>query len=150
VNKDADRTLRIERLIKAPVEDVFNAFVIPERLASWWGPEGATIPEYSMDVRPGGRWRTVMKLPDGHRPVVSGVYRAIEKNRRLVFTWAWDQEDGSRGHETEVTVTFEPAGKHTKLTLVQSVFAETVHRDRHGQGWQSSFNSLEQYLARAA
>jgi uncharacterized protein YndB with AHSA1/START domain len=90
-----------------------------------------------------------MKLPDGNQPEVSGVYRAIEKNKRLVFTWAWKQEDGSRGHETEVTVTFEPVGKHTKLTLVQTLFAEEVHRDNHSKGWESTFNSLEKYLAAA-
>jgi uncharacterized protein YndB with AHSA1/START domain len=150
MNQEADRTLRIERVIRAPVEEVFDAFVIPERLASWWGPEGCTIPEYSMDVRPGGQWRTVMNLPDGHRPVVSGVYHTIEKNKRLVFTWAWDQEDGSRGHETEITLTFEPHGEHTKLTLVQAVFLTTEHRDRHRMGWQSSFNSLEKYLAKSS
>lgn len=147
MSETADRTLKIERVIRAPVDVVFDAFIVPEQLAAWWGPEGVTIPEYTMDVRPGGKWRTVMQLPDGARPEVSGVYRAIEKNKRLVFTWAWKQEDGSRGHETEVTVTFEPDGKNTRLTLVQSVFAETVHRDRHGEGWESSFDSLEKYLA---
>jgi uncharacterized protein YndB with AHSA1/START domain len=144
----AERTLRLERIIRAPVAEVFEAWTVPEKIASWWGPEYATIPDYSIDVRPGGKWRTVMQTPDG-RPEVSGVYRVIEKNKRIVFTWAWKQEDGSRGHETEVEVTFEPAGKNTKLTLVQSVFVETVHRDRHGEGWTSTFNSLEQYLAKA-
>jgi uncharacterized protein YndB with AHSA1/START domain len=148
MSRDADRTLRIERVVNAPVEEVFDAFVTPERVADWWGPEGVTIPEYSMDVRPGGKLHHRAPLPDGNKPEVSGVYRAIEKNKRLVFTWAWKQEDGSRGHETEVTVTFEPAGKNTKLTLVQSVFAEIVHRDRHGQGWESSFDSLASHLAK--
>jgi len=146
MNGGADRTLKLERIIRAPVEEVFDAFVVPEQFATWWGPEGCTIPDYSMDVRPGGRWRTVMLLPDGNRPEVSGVYREIEKNKRLVFTWAWKQEDGSRGHETVVTITFEPAGKNTKLTLEQAVFAEVAHRDNHRKGWESSINSLEQYL----
>lgn len=150
MSKEADRTLKIERVIRAPVQEVFDAFVVPEQLARWWGPEGVTIPDYSMDVRPGGKWRTVMQLPDGNKPEVSGEYRTIEKNKRLVFTWAWKQEDGTRGHETEITVTFEPVGNGTKLTLVQAVFAETEHRDRHGQGWESSFNSLERFLASKA
>ena len=149
MNVHDNRTLRLERIIPATVEKVFDAFVIPENLASWWGPEGVTIPDYSLDVRPGGKWRTVMKLPDGKQPEVSGVYRTIEKNKRLVFTWAWQQDDGSRGHETEVTVTFEPVGKHTKLTLVQTLFAEEVHRDNHNKGWVSSFDSLEKFLAAA-
>ncbi len=88
MNVHDNRTLRLERIIRAPVEKVFDAFVIPEQLAAWWGPEYCTIPDYSMDVRPGGKWRTVMKLPDGNQPEVSGVYRTIEKNKRLVFTWA--------------------------------------------------------------
>jgi uncharacterized protein YndB with AHSA1/START domain len=107
-----------------------------------------TIPDRSLDVRPGGHWRTVMQQPDGTRMEVSGVYRTIEKNKRIVFSWAWKQPDGSRGHETEITVTFEPAGEDTKLTLVQSVFADSRQRDLHAQGWQSSFNSLQDYLAR--
>jgi uncharacterized protein YndB with AHSA1/START domain len=149
MNTVTDRTLRLERIIRAPVEDVFEAWIVPEKIASWWGPEYATIPEYSIDARPGGKWRTVMLTPDGSKPEVSGVYRVIEKNKRIVFTWAWKQEDGSRGHETEVTVTFEPDGKNTKLTLVQSVFVETVHRDRHGEGWTSTLNCLEEYLAKS-
>jgi uncharacterized protein YndB with AHSA1/START domain len=150
MSKDADRTFRMERVFSAPVAEVFEAFVVPEQFASWWGPEGATIPDYSMDVRPGGKWRTVMMMPDGNRPEVGGIYRVVEKNKRLVFTWAWKQDGGSIGHETEVTVTFEPAGKNTKITLEQSLFAEAAHRDRHGQGWESTFNSLEKYLARTA
>jgi uncharacterized protein YndB with AHSA1/START domain len=142
-----DRTLRLERIIRAPVERVFAAWVEPEQLAAWWGPEGATIPDYAMDVRPGGTWRTVMKLPDGNTPEVSGVYRAIEKNRRLVFSWAWKQADGSRGHETEVTVTFEPVPGGTKLVLLQQVFQDRTARDNHGQGWASSLDCLEKHIA---
>jgi uncharacterized protein YndB with AHSA1/START domain len=147
MNTVTDRTLRLERLIRAPVEEVFDAWIVPEQIASWWGPESVTIPEYSIDARPGGAWRTVMQQPTGNKVEVSGVYRLIEKNKRLVFSWAWTQEDGSRGHETEVTVTFERVGKDTKLTLIQSVFVETGHRDRHGEGWSSAFNRLEQYVA---
>jgi uncharacterized protein YndB with AHSA1/START domain len=149
MNVHDNRTLRLERIIPAPLERVFEAFMMPEQIAAWWGPEYCTIPDYSIDVRPGGKWRTVMKLPDGKQPEVSGVYRKIEKNKQIVFTWAWQQDDGTRGHETEVTVTFEPVGKHTKLTLVQALFVEEVHRDNHNKGWESTFNSLEKYLAAA-
>ncbi len=48
-----------------------------------------------------------------------------------------------------MTITFEPAGKHTKLTLVQTLFAEEAQRDNHNTGWVSSFDSLEKYLASA-
>ena len=85
-----------------------------------------------------------MRAPDGKRVTVSGVYRVIDKPRRLVFTWAWHQDDGSRGHETEVTVTFAPAPGGTRLKLVQQTFQSQEVRDRHRQGWTSSFVCLAQ------
>jgi uncharacterized protein YndB with AHSA1/START domain len=63
-----------------------------------------------------------------------------------VMTWGWE-EDGKRGHETVIEVTFEPASSGTKMRLVQSVFESENSRDMHNQGWTSSFNDLERILA---
>ena len=103
-----DKVLRMERVIAASPERLFALWSEPEELVKWWGPEGFTTPKYTMDVRPGGRWRTTMHSPDGKDHTVSGIYRAIEPPKRLVFTWGWDDAAGMRGHETEITVTFEP------------------------------------------
>src|SRR5882672_864945 len=84
-----DKVLRIERLIATTPERLFELWTDPEQLTKWWGPEDFTIPKYTMDVRPGGRWRTTMHRPDGTENVVSGIYRVIEPPRRLVFTWGW-------------------------------------------------------------
>jgi len=142
----SDTELRLERLIAAPPERVFELWVKPELLVKWWGPEGHDIPTHAIDVRPGGKWRTTMRNPEGKLFTVSGVYRTIEPPRRLVFTWAWDDENGMRGHETDVTVTFEPAPGGTRLVLSQKEFQSKDARDRHGMGWTSSFNCLEQAL----
>ncbi len=142
-----DRILRIERRISAAPADVFDAWTVPERLASWWGPDGVTIPEYEIDSREGGHWRTVMQNSDGTRYIVSGIYREVKRPERLVFSWAWQQEDGSRGHETEVTVTFAPDAEGTRMVLVQKIFADTEQRDMHNQGWDSSFACLDGLFA---
>jgi uncharacterized protein YndB with AHSA1/START domain len=145
-----ERVLELERLIAAPPERVFELWTEPELLVKWWGPEGYDVPEHALDVRPGGHWRTTMRSPEGKRVTVSGVYRVIEKPRRLVFTWAWDQDDGSRGHETEVTVTFAAAPGGTRLKLVQQTFQSQEVRDRHRHGWTSSFVCLAQAAESAA
>ena len=75
MNTVTDRTLRLERIIRAPVEDVFDAWIVPEKIAGWWGPEYVTIPEYSIDARPGGKWRTVMQQPTGNKVEVSSSKR---------------------------------------------------------------------------
>ena len=142
-----DRVLRLERLIAAPPERVFELWTRPEQLVRWWGPDGWDIPAHAIDVRPGGHWRTTMRSPEGRRETVSGVYRVIDKPRRLVFTWAWDQDDGSRGHETEITVTFEPAPGGTRLKLVQQAFQSKEVRDNHDRGWSSSFDCLSRVVS---
>jgi len=141
-NDAADRVLRLERLIAATPERLFALWTDPEQLVKWWGPDGYQVPDYALDVRPGGRWRTTVHAADGAIKTVSGVYRAIEKPRRLVFTWAWHGDDGARGHETEITVTFEPVPGGTRLTLVQRAFEGKEVRDRHVWGWSSSLDRL--------
>lgn len=88
-----------------------------------------------------------MRRPDGKRITVSGVYRVIEPPHRIVFSWAWDDEHGKRGHETEITVTFTPASGGTRLVLLQKEFVTAESRAQHEAGWTSTLNCLEQALA---
>jgi glutathione S-transferase len=141
-----DRTLVIERVFKAPPEAVFRAWTDPAILVQWWGPEAFKTAKPEMDVRPGGAWRTVMVGPKGEY-TASGIYREITPPKRLVMSWAWQQDDGSRGHETEIEVSFEAAGEGTKMRLVQRVFQSREQRDNHFGGWASSFNDLERLFA---
>jgi uncharacterized protein YndB with AHSA1/START domain len=64
-----------------------------------------------------------------------------------VFTWGWDDDNGVRGHETEVTVTLEPTPGGTRLKLVQQVFQTSEMRALHGAGWTGSFNKLQRVVA---
>lgn len=143
-----DTTLRMERLIATTPETLFGFWTRPELLIRWWGPEGYTTPQHALDVREGGRWRTVMRSPEGKDFIVSGVYRTLEPPRRLVFTWAWDDDAGLRGNETEVTVTFEPAPGGTKMVLVQKGFVDSNSRDRHQAGWSSTFVCLQREIVK--
>ena len=144
---DADRVLSITRRFSAPIEAVFRAWTDPAQLAQWWGPENVTVPDCEMDVRVGGKWRTCMAMPDGGKMWVEGTYREISEPERLVFTWSWDQEDGSRGHETIVTVEFEEADGGTEMRLTQSLFQDAEACRMHGEGWTSSFVCLDQQIA---
>jgi len=138
-----DRVLVVERTLPATPEKVFDAWVDPNLLVQWWGPEGMDIPQHALDVRVGGAWETTMRNSEGGEVVCSGVYKIIERPHRLVFTWAWRQPDGSRGHETDIEVTFTPVEGGTKMTLDQRTFTDAKERDNHGMGWNSSFNCLE-------
>ena len=130
--RDDDLVLRISRSFAAPRERVFRAFTAPAQLVKWWGPKGFTVPACTLDVRPGGAWRTVMRPPE-----------------RLVFTWGWE-EDGARGHETVVTIELFEAPGGTRLELTQERFETEDSRDRHRHGWSSCFDCLEAALAEGA
>ena len=138
--------LRLERLIAAPPEELFRLWTTPELLVTWWGPDGVDIPEHALDIRPDGTWRTTMRQPDGTRNTVSGKYLGIDSPHRLVFTWAWENAAGVRGHETIVDVRFEAAPGGTRLVLRQGRFVDENSRNQHQRGWSSSFDCL----ARAA
>ena len=141
--------LRLSRSFAAPRERVFQAFISPARLVKWWGPKGFTVPACTLDVRAGGAWRTVMRSPEGKDHIVSGVYREITPPERLVFTWGWE-ENGARGHETTVTIELLETPGGTRLELTQERFETEDSRNRHGQGWSSCFDCLEEALSEGA
>lgn len=145
--------LEIRRSFKCSPETLFACWTDPEHLAKWWGPEGMTAPVIDMDVKTGGRWRTVMRNGDGEEFKVQGVYREVVPPKRLVFTWAWEDESGTPGHESVVTLTFTPEAGGAVLHVVHDSFESRESRDNHSEGWTSSLNCLAAYteeLARAA
>lgn len=145
---NGDRTLVITRVLDAPRERVFAAWIDAEQAAQWWGPKGCTIVSNAMDVRVGGVWRRVMRSPDGVEHNAHGVYREIAPPERLVFTFRWER-GGAAGHgpETVVTVTLAELGpERTELTLRQEGFATASGRDEHNVGWSSTLDRLAEYL----
>ncbi len=143
----SDKELHVERLIAAPPERVFQYLTDPKLFATWWNPEGMTATAHVLEARPGGAWRSTMTSADGKGMTVGGIYRAVEAPRRLVFTWAWEDDKGARGFETEVTVTFAAAPGGTKLTILQKEFETAESRDQHERGWTSTLNKLSRAAA---
>jgi uncharacterized protein YndB with AHSA1/START domain len=146
MNDASETMLRLERLIASPPEDLFALWVEPENLLKWWAPDGFEAAVGGLDIRPGGRWRMMLRRPDGGVVATSGVYRIVEPPRHLVFTWAWENSAGARSHETEVAVSFEPAPGGTRLVLVQQHFESRQARDNHNRGWSASFDRQRKIL----
>ena len=135
------------RLSQTPPETVFDYWIKPELFASWFGPENSEIPEYEIDPKVGGASTITVITDDCAQHKVSGVWQTIERPSRIAFTWGWHDDTEQRGHETEVTVTFEPAPGGTKLQLLQREFEDNDIATKHNFGWASSFNSLDAAIA---
>jgi uncharacterized protein YndB with AHSA1/START domain len=146
----ADRVLEITRLFDAPRSLVFKCWTEREHAARWSGPRGYTATQLEADIRPGGKWRTCLRRDaDGEELWQGGVYREVVPPERLVFTFAWEQKDGSSGHETLVTITFADRQGKTLMTFRQEAFASVEARDGHQGGWSSAFDRLAEHLADA-
>lgn len=145
-----ERTLVITRVFDAPRPLVFRAWTQPEHIVRWWGPKGFTLTACEMDFRPGGAFRFSMRSPEGTDYPHRGVYREIVEPERLVFTWAWENENGDPGHETLVTLNFAEQEGKTRLTFRQAVFETVADRDSHEGGWTECLDCLADYLAQAS
>jgi uncharacterized protein YndB with AHSA1/START domain len=120
IAEPAERVLVITRVFDAPRSLVFKVWTQPEHLVRWWGPRGFTTPSCKMDVRAGGAYRTCIRSPEGKDYWMRGVYREIVEPDRLVFTFAWEVEEGQPGHETLVTVTFRRTRREDETHLPAS------------------------------
>jgi uncharacterized protein YndB with AHSA1/START domain len=147
---DPAQELVITRLLDAPREMVFRAWIESKQAMQWWGPEGFTVVALEMDVRPGGHWRKCMRSPEGHDYWREGVYREIVAPERLVFTYLSDDPVGGPDHETLVTVTFAARGDQTLMTLRHSGFDTVPARDSHKDGWSSCIERFARYVATTA
>jgi uncharacterized protein YndB with AHSA1/START domain len=147
MSETEETTLRLERLIPSPPDLLFALWIEPAHLLKWWAPDGYEPAVDILDTRRGGRWRMILRRPDGGAVAASGVYRIVEPPRRLVFTWAWEDPGGARGHETEVAVDFEPVPGGTRLLLVQQRFESQQARDNHTRGWSTSIDRMQKILA---
>jgi uncharacterized protein YndB with AHSA1/START domain len=143
------RDIRIERLVDAPREVVFEVFTKPEHLARWWGPDGFSLTTTTFDFRVGGVWRFVMHGPDGRDYENRLVFDVIDPPARLIARHGGgdDVEQGSH----ELRVALEAVGDKTRLVW-RMVFPSIAERDRiareygAAEGAQQTIQRLADYV----
>jgi uncharacterized protein YndB with AHSA1/START domain len=137
-------SLTIKRRFKAPPAKVFAAWIDPEKVMRWMGPGEIKAVHAESDPRVGGRYRWLMKRPDGEEHDVSGVYREVVANEKLVFTWTWKN---TPERESLVTVLLKPDGDGTLLTLMHEQFFDEETRNSHQGGWNGALDKMEKFIA---
>jgi len=143
VTASAKPSLTITRKLAASPDRCFRAWTDPEALKHWFGPGEIEVVLAEADPRVGGRYRVLMRSAGGEEYDVSGVFREVVTNRKLVFTWAWRS---TPERQSLVTVEFVPEGGATALTLTHEQFADEEARDRHCHGWTASLGKLAAFV----
>jgi uncharacterized protein YndB with AHSA1/START domain len=146
-------TMKITRWFDAPRALVWKAVTTPALVRRWWAPPCVELVSCDMDVRVGGKWRILVRSPQGETSFY-GEYREIAGPERLVQTWIFAPFPDSVAIET---LTLIADGARTQL-VVEVVHPSVEARDGHlssgmETGMRQSHDQLEalvRELARAA
>ena len=140
--------LRVERLIDATPEEVFEAYTNPEAQKIWFtilNPD--MIVENEVDLRVGGEWMITWGFTREEMFRETNVFEVVDRPHRLVSKSSYTAPDGSI-LETDVEVTFRDEGGKTLMTVVQSGFVDEGLRDfLADKAWIGAFDRLNAYFA---
>jgi uncharacterized protein YndB with AHSA1/START domain len=136
--------VRIERTFAAGAEAVFDAWTNPEVLRRWFhcAPDWET-PVAEVDLRVGGQVRIVMRQPDGSEAGARGEYTVIDRPRRLVMAWTFDDDPSN---EQLIELSFSESEGSTTVRLVNSRISSDDRRRGQDWGWRGCLDELEQTL----
>jgi uncharacterized protein YndB with AHSA1/START domain len=154
VNEATKHEITISRTFDAPPELLYRAFVDPDQLCEWYGPEGFAVPceTVQIDARAGGFQRFVMtNLNDpGSRYQVEVTLSEVVENELLAGHQDVDRIDapGSSSRSSLRLEFHEDARGKTRLELRQGPFTEEVGEDARTR-WEDSFTNLDSLLRRS-
>lgn len=135
-----DFTLTVRREIVASAEVLFDAWLDADSLGTWLKPDGIRETRAETDPREGGEFRIVM-VQDEAELLHSGMYREIDRPRRLVFTWS---SHATKFRDSLVTVTFEPSSEGSTVVEIHQVgLPDEESRASHDAGWSGCLRGLD-------
>jgi uncharacterized protein YndB with AHSA1/START domain len=151
LDKPSEREIAVSRTFDAPCELVFEAMTNPKMVKQWLiGPDDWPMVVCEIDFRVGGKYRYVWRHKELGDMGMGGVYREIERPRRIVHTELFD-EDWTGGETIQTTIFEEKGGRTTVTSTVR--YASEAARDgalKTGmlEGWGMSYDRLAELLAR--
>jgi uncharacterized protein YndB with AHSA1/START domain len=145
--KAADKTsLEIKRLIKAPIDCVYAAWTDPAQMKEWFGPSNVQTRGLIADARVGGKLQWDLISGDGEEMTMRGEFRELQPNKKVVFTWQWQDDENWEEHFSIVTVELTDRDGDTELRLTHEKLPSEDSRDRHSEGWSSVLDRLEEFF----
>src|SRR5690606_20449494 len=125
------------RVLRAPADRVYRAFLDPDALVKWLPPHGFTAKVHEMDARVGGRHRmSFTNFTTGTSHSFGGRYLELTPGERIRYTDRFD--DPNLPGEMEITVTLRKVEGGTELEIVQGPLPEMIPLESCYLGWQES------------
>ncbi len=145
------RTLVLARTLDATPHNLFRAWTEPALIKQWFTPKPVETTECSIDLRPGGAFRTIMKMPDGQLHPNVGCILEVIPDEKLVFTSALSA--GFRPNPAPflaftAILTFADAGNGQTAYVARALHGTAEDSQRHAamgfhDGWNAATSQLE-------
>lgn len=142
----AGTTLRISRVVKAPRERVYQAFLDPDAMAKWLPPHGFTGHVHHLEARVGGSFRMSFSTLDRKwTQFFGGTYLELEPYERIVHTDKFETDDPAMKGEMKLTVTFKDVPGGTEVQIVHEGIPEPAASGAP-EGWKQSLDNLSRLV----
>jgi uncharacterized protein YndB with AHSA1/START domain len=148
------RTDQVSRVIKAPLAEVFSAFLDRTSLESWLAPDGMTARFERSEPRPGGSYRLILTYPDSTHAakssadsdIVEGRYVNIVHNDRVVHAVDFDSDDRAFAGSMTMTWAVQAVDDATRVEFTATDVPAGISAEDHRAGMTSSLEHLASYL----
>jgi len=134
-------TINLHRVLKAPPERVYRAFLDPDAMARWSPPHGFLGKVHDIDARVGGAYRmSFTNFSTGSTHTFGGTFLELVPHERIRYNDRFD--DPNLPGEMTVTVTLRPVIGGTDLRIEQTGVPEVIPAEMCYLGWQESLGQL--------
>lgn len=138
-------TIRLHRVLTAPPEKVYRAFIDADAMAKWLPPNGFTCKVHSMDVKVGGSYKmSFTNFTTQNTQAFGGKYVELSPGKRLIYTDKFDNPN--LPGEMKTTVDFKKVSVGTEISIVQEGVPAVIPAEACYLGWQESLSNLKQLV----
>jgi len=142
-------TLNFHRVLKAPPQRVYKAFLDPAAMCKWIAPAGYTCTVDHMDAKVGGTFRMKFtEFDSGTSNSFGGTYLELVPNEKLRYNDKFD--DPNLAGDIVVTVILKKVSCGTDVTIEQAGVPDLIPMEMCHLGWQDSLKQLAQFVETGA
>jgi len=138
--------LRVSRLFHAPRALVFRAWSSAEHVKRWFPPQGYTLPEATVEMRPGGPFAVLMRSPQGEEHWARGTFVEVREPERLVIDFTVEDTKGHPLFRAYTEVDFVVDGVETRMDVTPTYTALDPEAawmaEGAPQGWAQTLDKL--------
>jgi len=138
-------TVRLHRVLRAPPERIYRAFLDPDAMAKWLPPHGFTGKVHQIDAKVGGSYKmSFTNFSNRQKHSFGGKYLELFPGERIVHTDKFD--DPNLAGEMKTTIVFKKVSVGTDVSVVQEGIPEMIPAEMCYLGWQESLVLLGQLV----